>query len=407
VRFSFSNNAKKNKKVFKEGTVMKRYYIFFSVAIISLLVLSLISSCATTTTTPATSAPPTTQATTSAPAPASSTAAIKLVYATNDPEAGLMGDAFKWWASEVNKRTNGQVTIQFFWNSSLAKMPEMLEAVQKGTADMGNILAAYFPQVFPLHGTLEGLTVFHDKPLARIIMNETLDQSVPEAEAEWGKAGLVKIFATCPNANYYIYTVPPITKLSDFKGLKIRATGSLNPTIVKALEGTTVGLTGTDEYDALVKGTIDGTVEDLDSVVRFRAIELVKSVTLTGVGANNGMTACMKADVWKQLPPDVQKVITDLRAEYPKHYVEMFKNYFNTVSIPNVKKFGTQTYTPTAEEMQALRNDPGVLALQNGWVDKVAGLSPSLTKARIEEIGKLYVEKLEETGKLYPDTLSP
>jgi TRAP-type C4-dicarboxylate transport system substrate-binding protein len=388
---------------------MKRSQVILIVAVISLLVLSFSISCSSAPSPAPTSSQAPATSTAPAPPPSSSAApaAIKLVYANNDPEAGLMGDAFKWWASEVNKRTNGKVTIQFFWNSALAKMPEMLEAVQKGTADMGNILAAYFPQVFPLHGTLEGLTVFHDKPLARIIMNETLDQMVPEAEAEWAKAGLVKIFTTCPNANYYIYTVPPITKLSDYKGLKIRATGSLNPTIVKALGGTTVGLTGTDEYDALVKGTIDGTVEDLDSVVRFRAIELVKYLTLTGVGANNGMTACMKADVWKGLPPDVQKVMTDLRAEYPKHYVEMFKNYFTTVSIPNIQKYGTKTYTPTAEEMQALKNDPGVLALQNGWVDKVAGFAPSLTKARIEEIGKLYTAKLEETGKQYPDTLAP
>jgi TRAP-type C4-dicarboxylate transport system substrate-binding protein len=251
------------------------------------------------------------------------------------------------------------------------------------------------------------MTVFHDKPLSRIMMNDALDKLVPEAEAEWGKAGLVKVFTTTPNANYHFYTVKPITKLSEFKGLKTRATGFLNPAIVKAMGGTTVGLTGTDEYDALVKGTLDATAEDLDSVIRFRAIEIVKGVVLVGVGANNGMTALMKADVYNQLPDNVKKVIADLRDEYPKHFVESFKNYFNTVSIPAVQKYKVQVYNLTDADWQTIKSDPGIVALQTGWVDKVAGYAPTLSRDRITAISKLYQEKLAEMDKLYPDTLAP
>ena len=106
---------------------------------------------------------------------------IELIFAATDPEEGLIGEAYHWWADELEKRTNGAVKIKFHWNNSLVVMPEMLEAVSQGVADMGNFVPPYFNTVFPLHGNIDGMYVFDDHPLARIMANEAFDKAVPEA----------------------------------------------------------------------------------------------------------------------------------------------------------------------------------------------------------------------------------
>jgi TRAP-type C4-dicarboxylate transport system substrate-binding protein len=126
-----------------------------------------------------------------APSPEPSPEPVKLIFAATDPEDSVVGDAYRWWEAELNKRTNGAVEIEWHWNNSLVVMPEMLEAVTAGVADLGNFVCPYFSTVFPLHSALDSLIIFSDKPLAWLQTNEDYDKGIPEAAAEWDAAGLV------------------------------------------------------------------------------------------------------------------------------------------------------------------------------------------------------------------------
>jgi TRAP-type C4-dicarboxylate transport system substrate-binding protein len=81
-----------------------------------------------------------------APAP------INLSYAWFQPPIGSNADAIKWWVSEVEKRTQGAVTIKVYWAGTLAKTGEIPEAVRKGTADIGDtVWGTAFPEQFGLY----------------------------------------------------------------------------------------------------------------------------------------------------------------------------------------------------------------------------------------------------------------
>jgi TRAP-type C4-dicarboxylate transport system substrate-binding protein len=380
---------------------MKKLSII-SLAIIVSLFLSLLISCSSekTTTAPATTQAPVT--TTSKPA----VQPVELLFAATDPEEGLIGDIYHWWADELEKRTNGAVKIKFYWNNTLVKMPEMLEAVKKGVADMGNFVPPYFGATFALHANIDGMYVFDQHPLARIMANEAYDKAVPEAEAEWTDNGFVKLFCWAPS-NYHVSCLKELKTLADFKGLKFRATGPMNPVILKAAGAVPVNFTHAELYDALVKGEVDGSVTDYDLMFRFGEAEVTPYVIRLFIGANSDLTTLIKKDVYDKLSPDVKKVLTDLRAEYPAKYNEYFKKRFMEVSIPGLQKAGIKIIDLPPADLQSLMNDPSVKALSEGWVDWILDKKPSLTKERAAEIQKTYLKLLDDYVKQYPDRLEP
>ena len=378
---------------------MRKRYLLISMLTLVLLAAFLLPACAEPEPTPV-------PAPTPKPTPAPTPAPVKLIFAATDPEEGLIGDVYHWWAAELEQRTGGAVTIEFHWNNSLVVMPEMLEAVKKGVADMGNFVPPYFGTVFPLHGNIDGMYVFNDKPLARIMANEAYEKEVPEAAAEWGNAGFVRI-NSWSTANYHVSCTKPVRSLAEFNGLKFRATGPMNPVILKAMGAVPVGFTHRELYDALMKGTVDGSVTDYDLMFRFKEAEVTPYVIRLNIGANPMLTTAMNMEAWNKLSSEAQQVLLELRDEYPIKYNELQKKRFLEVSIPSLREAGIEFITLPPEDMETIRNHPDIKALSDGWVDWILEKKPELSRERAAEIKQIYLSALEKYGKEYPDTLEP
>ena len=343
---------------------------------------------------------------TPSPAPEPAPEPIKLIFAATDPEDSITGDAYRWWEAELDKRTNNAVDIEWHWNNSLVVMPEMLEAVTSGVADMGNFVCPYFGNVFALHGALDSIILFSDKPLAKLKANEALDNEIPEAAAEWEAAGLVRLHSWGP-FNYHMSSIKPIRTLADFSGLKIRATGPINPVILKAAGAVPVGFTHNELYDALMKGTVDGSLTDYDLMFRFKEAEITPYVTRLSIGANPMLSTAINMNAWNKLSPEVQQVFMDLREEFPDIYAEYGAKQFLEVSIPNLYEQGIEIIDLPPAELESLRNHPDVLGIREGWVDWILERKPELSRERVEEIKQFYWDKLQEYNKVYTMTLEP
>ena len=340
------------------------------------------------------------------PEPAPAPAPVKLIFAATDPEDSVIGDAYRWWESELNKRTNDAVDIEWHWNNSLVVMPEMLEAVTSGVADMGNFVPPYFGNVFALHGALDSIILFSDKPLAKLKANEALDREIPEAAAEWEKAGLVRLNSWGP-FNYHMSSIKPIRTLDDFKGIKIRATGPINPVILKAAGAVPVGFTHNELYDALMKGTVDGSLTDYDLMYRFKEAEITPYVTRLFVAADPMLSTAINMDAWNKLSPEVQQVMLDLRDEFPDIYAEYGAKQFLDVSIPQLYEDGIEIIDLPPADLEAIQTDPSVLAIRDGWVDWVLERKPELSRERAEEIKQFFSDKVQEYNEVYTMTLEP
>jgi TRAP-type C4-dicarboxylate transport system substrate-binding protein len=113
-----------------------------------------------------------------------------------------------------------------------------------------------------------------------------------------------------------IHTKRPVAKLEDLKGMKIRAQGSVVP-IVQALGGSPVGATMPETYDALRTGVVEGSMAPYEALKGWKWGEVINSSTeCFGSAYTASMFVIMNKGKWNKLPPDVQKVFTEVSQEW-------------------------------------------------------------------------------------------
>src|SRR3981081_1961266 len=115
---------------------------------------------------------------------------------------------------------------------------------------------------------------------------------------------------------YRIFTVKqPVKDIADVAGLKLRATGGAQDLTLRALGAVPVRMAAPDAYESLSRGTMDGLLFPLESVVAYGADKLVKYST-DGVGFGSFIVSYSISDsAWKKLTPDIQKAMTDVADE--------------------------------------------------------------------------------------------
>ena len=82
--------------------------------------------------------------------------ATTLKWITFKPEASNDAQSLstKWFVEEFKKRTGGKDEIKMFWGGSVAKSKEIPDALSGGAGDIGDIIAPYFQDKFPLNNAV-------------------------------------------------------------------------------------------------------------------------------------------------------------------------------------------------------------------------------------------------------------
>lgn len=236
--------------------------------------------------------------------------AIELSYSIFFPAAHIQTQTAVAWAQEIEKRTNGRVKITPYPGQTLTKAPQVYEGVVNGVSDIGMSCFAYTPGRFPL---LEGLDLPLGYPsgvVATQIANEMIEKYKPQEVAD------VKFLYVHAHGPGLLATKKPIRTLEEMKGVKVRATG-LSGKIVEHLGGMPVNMPQPDTYEALSKGTVDATFCPIETLKGWKQGEVINSVTdTTAIGYTTAMFVVMNSKRWESLPPDIQKIFTEVNREW-------------------------------------------------------------------------------------------
>ena len=109
-----------------------------------------------------------------------------------------------------------------------------------------------------------------------------------------------------------------MTTLENLKGLKLRSTGGAQDLTMRNLGAIPVRMAAPDTYESLSRGTLDGVVFPLDSVVSYNVEKLVKYST-EGANFSSFIVAYSISDaVWNQLTPEVRKIMIEAGEETVK-----------------------------------------------------------------------------------------
>jgi len=219
------------------------------------------------------------------------------------------------WVAEINEKLKGKFRVNYVGGPEVIGRYEQLNALRSGVIDMLFAAEADFQDQIP---EVQAFT------LSKLGPAEERKSGFYDIIVKAHERVNVRFIGRVQYGDFFLWFKKKPEKLADLKGLKMR-TGSLYDKMMRVLGMVPVTVNQPETYTALEQGTVDGLgwpVFGVRSIGWTRHVKFV--VDLPFYGASN-VGAIMNLDKWKSLPPDLQKSILDVTAEYEPKMVAYFK----------------------------------------------------------------------------------
>jgi TRAP-type transport system periplasmic protein len=244
-------------------------------------------------------------------AAAASAKPVELVLSTWSTPSVTGGRSFVPFAKEIEEKTGGRYKIRVAWGASLGKTAEHYDLALKSMADIAMFGPSYTTGRFPME-EIVGLPIhFQTGEIATKALLQLWKKGYFAKELSD-----VKVLYMWSLPPYHIlWGKKPASTLADIKNKKVRSGGGVWTATLNSIGAIPVGMAPTELYDAMSKGTIDGTFSGYGTLVAWKLIESVNYVTELGVGSLS-FGVVMNKRVWDKLPKDVQAVFDSLSDKY-------------------------------------------------------------------------------------------
>lgn len=281
------------------------------------------------------------------------------------------------WAEDINKATNGQVKVVSYPQETLSKANDIYDGVVNGVCDIGISCFAYTRGRFPVLEVFElpGITYNNSKVASRVAW-EGIQELNP---AEIQDTKLMMVITTGPGD---LFTKKPVSKLSDLKGMEVRATG-LSAKTLEALGASPVGMAQSEAYESLAKGVVEGNLGPLEVLQGWKQAEVTRYITRTPFLYNTLFFVTMNKEVWDSLSPENQTAIEEVN-----------RKYFDVASgLWDKQNDDALQYAVEEEGMQVIELSDAETSL---WIDRVTPVQQDFVNA---------MKKLNLNGQEIIDTV--
>ena len=240
----------------------------------------------------------------------SSRANIQLQYACINRALLSCRLVEKYWAPNLEARTNGQLTLEVVSFPELGVPgPDTLELVSNGTLDMAEIYAGYVSHQLPLL-ELQFLTSLY--PDQETMFNSVAEMLPRLEEAVQGATGggLTINHNWNSGNDTYIFADKPLQTVDDFDGLLTRSFSRTMSDWLGGMGAEAQFIAFAEVYTALERGIIDAAVTVPGAAFGQRWYEVVDYMNgpLTDLSATHNV---VNADVWESIPAELQQILVE------------------------------------------------------------------------------------------------
>jgi TRAP-type C4-dicarboxylate transport system substrate-binding protein len=313
-----------------------------------------------------------------------------LKFAYHLGEQNYLAQATKWWAEQVEERSDGRIVVEAYYNESLCPFVDILTCLNDGRADLTSVATLNHPTELP-SASIVGIPFLTTNQGAAALALRALYEENDSFNAEWEAAG-VKPLAFGPGSNAYMGADFPIEGIDDLAGHSTRGTGYLQHAVT-AIGMSPVQMAFGELYDALDRGAIDTWVTSLDGAAGISLAEVTGHFIDPRTGMFSGQAnPTISAAVYDGLPEDLQQIIDEVSAELGEIYIEEFflpgvLKDCETV-MADVESF-TELSDSDVEEWRDLASD----LVESKWTEDVAAAGVQDPEALLDDFKRLLKEK--------------
>lgn len=178
----------------------------------------------------------------------------------------------------LNKKSNGELTIEIFPDAQLGSEREVLELLQIGSVAITKVSAATLSNFVPEYHVLGIPYLFRDKQHMFDVLEGPVGKSILEKGEKFWLRGLC--YYDAGSRSFYTSNKAVRTP-EDLKGLKIRVMNNqMAINMVNSLGGAATPMAYGELYTAIQQGVVDGAENNPPSFVSSNHYEISKYYTL-------------------------------------------------------------------------------------------------------------------------------
>ncbi len=310
------------------------------------------------------------------------------------PPPFLLSEIQKWWADEVERRSNGRIVwTDFYWSGALTKPGETLEAIQVGLADAGAVIYPYYPGKLPLGNFTYAVPFGPGDPATILEASVAIFDEVPGLRKEVEEYNLVFLMPSVIDT-YNLTSKKPIVNFEDFDGIKIASIGSYHPRILESAGATAIAMPVGERYQALQTGVIEAEFLPWDVSYAYKYHDFNKHITWVNMGSAMPVGLGINREVWDSLPADLQQLMMDVADE------AVILNATLILERRNEALKGWEELGITRHEMPDEERAKWANALTDMPGDWIKDMEDKGLPGREVMVG--YIELLEEMGHVFP-----
>jgi TRAP-type C4-dicarboxylate transport system substrate-binding protein len=270
-------------------------------------------------------------------------------------------------ARRVKERTQGGFDIKVYPPNALLKALEAPDAVKRGAVEMILSNGAYHVGILPEANLDYGLPygVKTSQQAANLLFESEYFKILRKAYQE--KHQVLLLGLTSTSAYNYI-TRFPIHKMEDMKGKKIRTSGAYGK-VAQAHGAVPVNLAPAEQYMALQRGTVDGTIFPAYAGITYKMFEVAKYHSWPPIYAMIGASLLANLNAFSKLPKEYQQILQEEVTKMVKFTYDVSGPALEKISQEEGKKrFGAEAVFISEGEFGKFRE--AVKPLWDEWEKK-------------------------------------
>ena len=268
-----------------------------------------------------------------------SAAETVLIHGEAGPNRGARAASLQWFADQVQERSNGDLRIDIQWGGALFKANASVPSIRDGVADMGSVIAVYFPQEMVSYGIAD-LPVRNPDSWVGMRATDELMRASSAIRDALAKMNLVYIGTWTTSQVNIGCKDAAIRSVADVEGLKVRGVGAYGKAFGE-MGANMVRMSIYDAYQGLDTGLIDCSQGYSYAVAALKQAEVMDSYTLLNWGQVGGVGIFMNKEMFDSLTPEQQAVLEDTGRGMVDQFGQAI-TIANEKAIASMKKQGVE-----------------------------------------------------------------
>lgn len=296
------------------------------------------------------------------------TAETTLIHGEAGPNRGARAAALQWFADEVAERSGGDIKIDIQWGGALFKAKAAMQSIADGVADMGSVIAVYYPQDMAAYGIAD---LPMNNPDAWVGMratdelmrtNESIQANLADRDLRYiGTWTTSQVNIGCKDT--------AIRTAADIEGKKVRGVGAYGK-VFGEQGANMVSMSIYEAYQGLDTGLIDCSQGYSYAVAALKQAEVMTSYTLLDWGQVGGVGMFMNLDVYEGLSDEQRAIIDSTGKDMADEFGRLITEA-NAKAIESMKAQGVEVIELPADERAKLVDAGGKFL--DEWVETASG----------------------------------